>query len=418
MGGWISRCLGASRCTILFPLILLIAFQAVEVALQAHTDAATCVAEGLRPRSLENDQSEQKSREKMENCGCQIPPRGIGEGQKEEEMEEDGNAAASAPVEDDADEMVYVEGGTFYMGTDQPILPRDGEGPRRLVRLSSFYIDRHAVTNEAFGRFVESTGYQTENEVFGWSFVFDKLLPQEVLTTISQAVAGAEWWVPLGNVTWRQPEGPGSDVFRTRARHPVVQVTWNDAKAYCAWAGGRWREGVDGDGMTVGKRLPTEAEWEYAAGGGKRGREGGRALFPWGNTLQPGGSHRMNIWQGDFPHSNTGEDGWLATNPVGAYGPQNVLGMYDVLGNVWEWVEDTWAVEFSTGAEGGGGEGEDEAVVVNPLQGPRDGPEKTKKGGSYLCHKSYCYRYRTAARHHATADSATSNNGFRCAVSA
>jgi sulfatase modifying factor 1 len=126
----------------------------------------------------------------------------------------------------------------------------------------------------------------------------------------------------------------------------------------------------------------------------------------------------MNIWQGDFPHSNTGEDGWLATNPVGAYGPQNVLGMYDVLGNVWEWVEDTWVVEFSTGVEGSGGEGEDEAVVVNPLQGPRDGPEKTKKGGSYLCHKSYCYRYRTAARHHATADSATSNNGFRCAVSA
>jgi len=220
-------------------------------------------------------------------------------------------------------------------------------------------------------------------------------------------------------VTWRQPEGEDSDVSRTRSQHPVVQVTWNDAKAYCDWAG---REGGREGGVAEPKRLPTEepkrlpteAEWEYAAGGGKGGREGGRALFPWGNNLKSKkGEFRMNIWQGDFPNVNTGEDGWLATAPVDAFGVQNQLDMYNVLGNVWEWVEDSWTISFRE-------EGREEGVV-NPCEGcgREDGnEEKTKKGGSFLCHKSYCYRYRTAARHHATADSATSNNGFRCARSA
>ena len=224
----------------------------------------------------------------------------------------------------------------------------------------------------------------------------------------------------MEGVTWRQPEGKDSDVFRTRSQHPVVQVTWNDAQAYCAWAGRA--------GGREGGRLPTEAEWEYAAGGGRGGREGGRALFPWGNNLKnKKGGFRMNIWQGDFPNVNTGEDGWLATAPVDAFGAQNRLGMFNVLGNVWEWVEDAWTIEFGEGGREGGEEEEEEegeggrVVVVNPCEGcGREGgnEEKTKKGGSFLCHKSYCYRYRTAARHHATADSATSNNGFRCARSA
>ena len=167
-----------------------------------------------------------------------------------------------------------------------------------------------------------------------------------------------------------------------------MQVSWNDAKKYCAWAGGR---------------LPTEAEWEVAA----RGPDGRFAdnisyIFPWGNKFKSKGKHRANIYQGDFPNTNLAEDGYAFTSPVGTYPQQNSYGVHDMIGTVWEWVSDWWTIQH--GSE----------PTTNP-QGPSGGKDKVKKGGSFLCHKSYCYRYRSAARSQSTPDSATQNGGFRCA---
>lgn len=246
-------------------------------------------------------------------------------------------------------------------------------------------LDMAEVSNAQFAEFVADTSFVTESETFGWSFVFELALDPTVAAKITQAVQGAEWWLPVQGAYWKEPEGPGTDVLKTnRSDHPVVQVSWNDAKAYCEWRGAR---------------LPTEAEWEFGA------RAGGTGLFPWGNDLTPDGAHRANIWQGDFPKVNTADDGFKFTNPVNALPAQNQLGLKNMIGNVWEWVEDWWTVDHPTGG------------VTDP-QGPRRGTEKTKKGGSYMCHKSFCYRYRSAARHKNTPDSATSNNGFRCARSA
>lgn len=188
---------------------------------------------------------------------------------------------------------------------------------------------------------------------------------QEVKASISQAVAGAEWWLPVEGATWREPEGPGTDVFRTgRADHPVVQVSWADAAAYCRWRGGR---------------LPTEAEWEHACAA-QEAPGGPQPLFPWGDELTPAGEHRANIWQGVFPHQNTAEDGWRFTAPVDAFAPQNRFGLKNMIGNVWEWVADWWDDQPPS-----------PEPVVDP-KGPSSGSEKLKKGGSFLCHKSFCYR--------------------------
>jgi formylglycine-generating enzyme required for sulfatase activity len=169
-----------------------------------------------------------------------------------------------------------------------------------------------------------------------------------------------------------------------RLDHPVVHVSWNDIQAYCIWAG---------------KRLPTEAEWEYAARGGLEGK-----LFPWGDELEPGGEHRMNVWQGAFPAENTGADGFHGTCPVDRF-PPNGFGLHNMTGNVWEWCSDWFHPSFHT-----------RDTRTNP-QGPLRGASRSTRGGSYLCHHSYCERYRVAARNSLTPDSTTGNTGFRCAVS-
>jgi sulfatase modifying factor 1 len=215
------------------------------------------------------------------------------------------------------------------MGLDEGVIPGDGESPRVLVDLESYWLDRHPVTNESFDRFVEVTNYKTDSERYGWSFVFHLMLHEEQKLKIFQEVAGAPWWLPLDGAYWKYPEGPErDDVFASgRADHPVTHVSWGDASAFCQWMGGR---------------LPTEAEWEYAAMGGKSGSD----PFPWGPDLLPDAVHRMNIWQGEFPNRNTGDDGFPFTSPVGAFPPQNDLGFLDMLGGVWEWVSDGYVLDF------------------------------------------------------------------------
>jgi len=265
------------------------------------------------------------------------------------------------------------------MGTDGPwAYEGDGEGPVHDVDLSPFAIDTTAVTNADFASFVDATGHVTDAERFEWSFVFAGLLPDDFEDT--RSVAQAPWWRQVYGADWRRPEGPQS-TWTGREAHPVIHVSWSDASAYAAWAG---------------KRLPTEAEWEYAARGGLD-----RKLFPWGNDLEPDGTHAMNVWQGTFPTENTLADGYLGTAPVTAFRP-NGFGLYNMTGNVWEWCADWYDPGY---------------YPISPRRdpsGPEHGSHRVMRGGSYLCHESYCRRYRVAARSGNGIDSSTGNLGFRC----
>jgi sulfatase modifying factor 1 len=279
--------------------------------------------------------------------------------------------------------QVALPGGTFAMGDHfGEGYPADGELPVHPVTLAPFRLDATAVTNAAFATFVKDTGYVTDAERYGSSAVFHLAFSgdrADVLTSVD----GAGWWLGVRGAYWRAPEGPGSSVG-DRANHPVVHVSWNDAEAYCRWAG---------------KRLPTEAEWEYAARGGLEG-----ARFPWGDELRPRRRWELNIWQGRFPTDNTLEDGFLTTAPVKSFRP-NGHGLWQMVGNVWEWCADRFAPDAYS-----------EAAPVDPT-GPAVGESRVMRGGSYLCHASYCYRYRVAARSSNTPDSSSGNLGFRCAGS-
>jgi sulfatase modifying factor 1 len=266
------------------------------------------------------------------------------------------------------------------MGSANSPYPADGEGPVREVEVSSFRLAATPVTNADFRRFVRATGYHTDAERYGSSFVFVGLLPPDFPPT--RAVAAAQWWRQVEGASWLRPEGPRSGVA-DRTDHPVVHVSWRDAVAYCSWAG---------------TRLPSEAEWEYAARGGLE-----QQPFPWGSELTPGGIHRMNVWQGRFPDHNTAADGYSGTAPADAY-PPNGFGLYTMTGNTWEWCAD-W---FSTRSDQG-------APRLNPT-GPAVGTARVLRGGSYLCHSSYCLRYRTSARMGNTPDSSSGNVGFRVAA--
>jgi formylglycine-generating enzyme len=275
------------------------------------------------------------------------------------------SAPAAPPPPHPPREQATLPGGTFLMG--DPFgegYHADAEGPVREVHVAPFRIDTTAVTNAGFAAFTEATGYLTDAERFGSSYVFHQLLAPGADGAVLGRVPQAPWWLGVREASWRAPEGPGSDVA-DRPGHPVVHVSHDDALAYCAWAG---------------TRLPTEAEWEYAARGGAEGLR-----YPWGNELAPGGKEMCNIWQGEFPTRSTRPGARTGTVPVTAYEP-NAFGLHNTSGNVWEWCAD-W---FSPG-------------------------HRTIRGGSYLCHASYCNRYRVAARSHNTPDSSTGHGGFRCA---
>ncbi|MFI5907861.1 formylglycine-generating enzyme family protein [Dactylosporangium sp. NPDC051541] len=275
-------------------------------------------------------------------------------------------------------EQVVVPVQTFAMGDAHGDGARpDGEQPVHPVRLEAFSIDATTVTVADFARFVDATGYRTEAETFGYSAVFHLFLraaPDDVLGRAPQT----PWWLGVRGADWAHPFGPLSSVDGA-VDHPVVHVSWNDAQAYCTWAG---------------RRLPTEAEWECAARGGLSGLR-----YPWGDAL-PGDAWACNIWQGKFPATNTAADGFLATAPVRSFQP-NAYGLWQPVGNVWEWCAD-W---FDAGYYG-------RSAMDNP-RGPSTGNARVLRGGSYLCHDSYCNRYRNAARSSNTPDSSMGNAGFR-----
>lgn len=279
-------------------------------------------------------------------------------------------------------EMAKLDGGPFLMGTDsEDAFPQDGEGPVREVILDPFFIDIYPVTNVKFREFVAATAYRTEAERFGWSFVFQGHISSERYDELVKAtVPGVNWWCQVEGANWQHPEGPDSGI-KSRDNYPVVHVSWNDAAEYCRWAG---------------KRLPTEAEWEYAARGGLE-----QKLYPWGDDLNPDGRHLCNIWQGRFPDVDLAEDGYSAPAPVDAF-PPNLYGLYTITGNAWEWCSDWFHPTYHV-----------TATCSNPV-GPPQGESKVMKGGSYLCHRSYCNRYRVAARTANTPDSSTTNISFRC----
>jgi formylglycine-generating enzyme required for sulfatase activity len=276
---------------------------------------------------------------------------------------------APAPlVLDSHPEMARIPAGRWLLGEDRAFAnPDDGEGPVRQVGLPAFLMDKTAVTNHAFASFVGATGYITDAERLGWSFVFmAQAHPQAAIATDTDASSTPEWWLPIRGACWHAPDGAGSSLHGLRD-HPVVHVSWNDAAAFAAF---------------VGKRLPTEVEWEVAARGGLQ-----RAIYAWGDDLHPGGRHMCNIWQGRFPLRNSADDGYLSTAPARSF-PPNGFGLYNMLGNVWEWTASPWTDERK------------HMMVM--------------RGGSYLCHASYCDRYRVAARTCNHFSATSSHLGFRC----
>ena len=277
-----------------------------------------------------------------------------------------------------ATDLVFVRGGFFEMGTRRSKYAQDRDGPPRKIAVSDFSIGRFCVTNRIFARFVEETGYKTTAEHEGWSFVFEGHLnrPQEY----DVSALHTPWWRKVPGSCWKAPEGPGSGL-EARKNHPVTHVSWYDAVAFCQF---------------TGMRLPREAEWEFAARGGLK-----KAKYPWGNRAVPDGAHRHNIWQGRFPEIDTAEDGYAGTSPVDTFAP-NGYGIHNMTGNVWEWCADWF--------------GDLPAKKHPPERDPErtaNGPGRVMRGGSFMCHASYCERYFVHSRTFNTSDSSTGHIGFR-----
>lgn len=302
--------------------------------------------------------------------------------------------------------MVEIPGGDFAMGSEN-FYPE--EAPVRRVRVSPFWMDARPVTNAAFRAFVEATGHVTFAERAPDPTQYDGMREDlaDPGSLVFQPTPGPvdlhslAWWTWQPGASWRHPLGPDSDLAGLDD-HPVVHVTFDDAKAYAKWSG---------------KHLPTEAEWEFAARGGADGLD-----YAWGDELAPDGAMLANYWQGPFPHGNSCEDGWLRTSPVGSF-PANPFGLYDMIGNVWEWTQDWFAQPRAHEKK----RGDSCCIPANPRGGRKDEsvdptapshriPRKVLKGGSHLCAESYCRRYRPAARYAQPIDTSTSHVGFRCVV--
>lgn len=266
-------------------------------------------------------------------------------------------------------EMALIPPGRWTIGEDREVANAgDREGPTREIQLPSFLIDKTSVTNREFARFVNRTGYVTQAERQGWSFVFASQVHSTALQKPPSDELAPDWWLAIEGACWRRPNG-GTAEFDALADHPVVHVSWTDAMAFAAFNG---------------KGLPTEEQWEVAARGGLH-----RAIYAWGDDPMPNGQHMCNIWQGRFPMYNSGEDGFFATAPVRSF-PPNGFGLFEVLGNVWEWTASPWA---------------DNASGLMSM-----------RGGSYLCHASYCNRYRVSARTKNAVQATSSHLGFRCSA--
>jgi sulfatase modifying factor 1 len=329
------------------------------------------------------------------------------------------SAKASTPDEPSADqargkappEMVWIPTGTFLMGTnDKESFP--DERPAHLVQIQGFWIDQHDVTNADFAKFVEKTGYVTTAErKINWEDLKKELPPGTPKPDESALSPGAlvftptpgpvplndlsAWWRWIHGANWRHPEGPESSI-RGRENHPVVQVSWSDAAAYAQWAG---------------KRLSTEAEWEFAARGGLEAKR-----YVWGDEFKPGGKYMANTWQGIFPVRDSGEDGFDGTSPVGSF-PANGYGLYDMAGNVWQWCSDWYRDDSNL-------EAASKNVCRNPVgpsasydPGDPYSPKRVVKGGSFLCNPDYCESYRPSARRGTPPDTGSSHTGFRCVLS-
>ncbi len=276
-------------------------------------------------------------------------------------------------------ELVLVHGQQFLMGAcDADGFPDDGEGPPRLITLDPYRIAPGVVTNSQFSDFVRDTRYMTDAERLGASFVFQGQLLSQAAAEAFPRPRGLPWWRVVEGASWQRPEGPGSHIH-DRPDHPAVHISWFDAQAYCAWSG---------------QRLPTEAEWECAARGGLHGKR-----YPWGDELMHEGRPRCNIWQGAFPDEPAA--GWTPGLMQARSFEPNGYGLYNMAGNVWEWCADAFTPDYHrvTG-------------VDNPAF-LKDTGRRSMRGGSFLCHVSYCNRYRVGARNGNTPDSAASNCGFR-----
>ena len=277
-------------------------------------------------------------------------------------------------------DLVSIAAGDFLMGSDGPdAIAGDGEGPARPIHLSAYRIAPATVTNREFAAFVRATHYVTDAEQEGFSFVFFLQMPEGARRSARRVAGGLPWWMPVENASWQRPEGSGSHIYE-RLDHPVVHVSWNDAIAYCAWAG---------------VLLPTEAQWEKAARGGLQGKR-----FAWGDALvAPDGEFRCNVWRGSFPELP--ETGWHPSPVAARSGLANDYGLFNTCGNVWEWCADAYDPHYHTST-----------ADVNPRSECASG-SRSLRGGSFLCHDSYCYRYRVSARHANTPSSSASNIGFR-----